>query len=80
MSVYRENLSQLQGKQLLTDGGLETTLIFHHDINLPYFASFPLLRETEGRQQLNVYWDRYAQLAMNLGMGLILESPTWRKP
>ena len=33
----------------LTDGGLETTLVFHRGIDLPAFAAFPLLDTEEGR-------------------------------
>ncbi len=41
-------LPQLQGGLFLTDGGLETTLIFHEGQDLPYFAAFHLLKEAEG--------------------------------
>ena len=36
-------------EQLVTDGGLETDLIFHHGVDLPDFAAFPLLGEDRGR-------------------------------
>ncbi len=29
--------------RMVTDGGLETDLIFHHGVDLPEFAAFPLL-------------------------------------
>ena len=29
----------------MTDGGLETDLIFHHGVDLPEFASFPLVEQ-----------------------------------
>jgi len=32
----------------LTDSGLETTLIFHDGLELPYFAAFDLLKSDEG--------------------------------
>ena len=31
----------------VTDGGLETDLIFHHGVDLPEFASFPLIEQTQ---------------------------------
>ncbi len=43
MSKYRNALPQLEGKIFLTDGGLETTLIFLQGVDLPHFASFPLI-------------------------------------
>jgi len=44
MAIHRNTLPQLTGKLFLTDGGLETTMIFHHGVELPEFAAFDLLR------------------------------------
>ena len=33
------SLPQLQGRPIVTDGGLETDLIFHHGGDLPHFAA-----------------------------------------
>ena len=62
----------------VTDGGMETDLIFHRGIDLPEFAAFPLLEEATGRALLAAYYDDYAQVAARVGAGLVLESPTWR--
>jgi S-methylmethionine-dependent homocysteine/selenocysteine methylase len=62
----------------LTDGGLETTLIFQEGIELPHFAAFVLLKTQRGRAALRRYYRRYAELAKKHGAGLVLESPTWR--
>lgn len=78
MTKYREQLPQLDGSIFLTDGGIETTLIFHDGLDLPYFASFHLLRSEEGRAALRKYFATYASLAREEGTGLILESATWR--
>jgi hypothetical protein len=43
MSQYRNALPQLTGGLFLTDGGIETTLIFHEGLELPDFAAFRLL-------------------------------------
>jgi S-methylmethionine-dependent homocysteine/selenocysteine methylase len=66
------------GALFLSDGGLETSLIFHEEIELPHFAAFVLVDSKSGRKKLRRYYRRYAGLARQLGMGLILESPTWR--
>ena len=50
MAKYRTNLPQLYGDKFLTDGGLETTLIFHEGLELPEFASFDLLKNDDGRE------------------------------
>ena len=78
MSLYRENLPQLNGAVFLTDGGLETTLIFHEAIELPHFAAFTLLEDADGRATLRDYYRRYADIAADAGTGFVLESPTWR--
>lgn len=78
MSKYREQLPQLRDQLFLTDGGLETTLIFHDGLDLPYFASFDLLKDDAGFERLRDYFRRYAGIARDQGMGLVLEAPTWR--
>jgi len=78
MSKYRNHLPQLDGGLFLTDGGLETTLIFHDGLELPCFASFDLLREQSGRDLIRAYYDRYAAIAAENGVGFVLEAPTWR--
>jgi len=62
----------------LTDGGLETTLVFRNGLDLPDFAAFPLLDTESGRQALHGYYTPYADLAERLGLGLVLDTPTWR--
>jgi S-methylmethionine-dependent homocysteine/selenocysteine methylase len=76
--VYRARLPQLDGGLFITDGGIETTLIFHHGLELPAFAAFDLLKDDEGTEQLRLYYAPYAILARERGAGLVLESPTWR--
>ncbi len=78
LAKYRHKLPQLNGHRLLTDGGLETTLIFHDGIDLPHFAAFDLLRTTQGRAALKAYYRRYARIATAQGLGFVLDSPTWR--
>lgn len=62
----------------LTDGGLETTLIFHQDIELPYFAAFQLVMHPEGRNALKKYYQPYLEIARHFKLPFILETPTWR--
>ena len=76
--MYRERLPQLEGGLFVTDGGIETTLIYHHGLELPAFAAFDLLKDDEGTEELRRYYVPYALLAREHGVGLVLESPTWR--
>ncbi|CAN5547665.1 homocysteine S-methyltransferase family protein [soil metagenome] len=75
---YRHDLPQLGDELFLTDGGIETTLIFHEGRDLPLFAAFDLLKDDEGTEALRSYFLPYAALARERGVGFILESPTWR--
>jgi S-methylmethionine-dependent homocysteine/selenocysteine methylase len=78
MAKYRGHLPQLSGRLFLTDGGIETTLIFHDGWELPYFAAFDLLKHNAGEEALRKYFRGYAALARQYGVGCILESATWR--
>jgi S-methylmethionine-dependent homocysteine/selenocysteine methylase len=78
MSQHRNRLPQLDGGLFLTDGGIETTLIFHDGLELPHFAAFHLLKDEAGTAALRRYFTRYAEIARANGTGFILESPTWR--
>ena len=78
MAKYRDALPQMSGKLFLTDGGIETTLIFHDGLTLRDFAAFELLNTAEGEEALRKYFRSYAEIARRNGTGLILESATWR--
>jgi S-methylmethionine-dependent homocysteine/selenocysteine methylase len=75
---HRNHLPQLDGGLFVTDGGIETTLIFHEGLDLPAFAAFDLLKDEEGTKALRRYYEPYGELARERGAGLVLESPTWR--
>ena len=78
MAKYRHSLPQLKGGLFLTDGGIETTLIFHEGLDLPYFAAFDLLKDQAGQAALRRYYASHASIARDKDCGFILESATWR--
>ncbi|QFY59452.1 homocysteine methyltransferase [Rhizobium grahamii] len=78
MATYRHSLPQLDGGLFVTDGGMETTFIFHDGLQLPHFASFVMLASEEGRDRLKAYYRRYLDIARKHGAGFILDTPTWR--
>lgn len=78
MTGRRADLPQLKPGLFVSDGGMETTLIFHEGVDLPHFASFVLLDSEEGRARLRAYYERYLAIARRHGRGLMLDSPTWR--
>ncbi len=77
-SLYRQRLPQLDSDFFLTEGGIETTLIFQEGLDLPEFAAFDLLRSENGLQALLRYFRSYTGVAQRYGAGIILETPTWR--
>jgi S-methylmethionine-dependent homocysteine/selenocysteine methylase len=68
----------MKNRLFVTDGGLETTLIFHEGLTLPCFASFELLKDEAGWTTLHRYFAAYAEIARAGKTGLVLETPTWR--
>jgi homocysteine S-methyltransferase len=78
MSKYRTRLPQLEHSLFLTDGGLETTLVFHQGIDLPCFAAFALLKSAHGIETLREYFRTYIDVALRQKVGIVLEAPTWR--
>src|SRR5215213_2320660 len=62
----------------LTDGGLETSLIFDQGLDLPDFAAFPLVESDEGRAALRAYFEPYLELARRHGTGFVVDTATWR--
>src|SRR5688572_23969357 len=78
LGKYRQHLPQCDGKLFLTDGGIETTLIFLEGLELPHFAAFDLLRDRAGWDALHKYYERYLAIAVANRVGFVLESATWR--
>ena len=65
------SLPQLSAPLTVTDGGLETTLVYGCGIDLPDFAAFPLLDTEAGRAALAAYYEPYLALGRRRG------GPTW---
>jgi S-methylmethionine-dependent homocysteine/selenocysteine methylase len=63
---------------LLTEGGLETWLVYHEKVALPHFAAFDLIRRPGGRAVLERHYRSFAELGKREGVGVILETATWR--
>ena len=56
MNAPRKRLPQLDGGLFLTDGGIETDLIFNDGMELPHFAAFDLLETEKGTAALRAYY------------------------
>lgn len=57
--------------------GMETDLIFTQGVDLPHFASFPMIDQAEGRARLIGYYEGLIQIGRDTGAGIILDTPTW---
>lgn len=62
----------------LTDGGIETVLVFHEGFDLPCFASFPLLSDERGRAAISRYFEPFLDTAQQRGLPFVLDTATWR--
>jgi homocysteine S-methyltransferase len=71
-------LPQLTDAVFLTDSGQETDLIFSGGWELPDFAAYPLLDRDDGRAALRRYVDEHVRVARDAGLGIVVETPTWR--
>ena len=74
MAKYRTYLPQLSMSTFMTDGGLETDLIFNKGVDLPEFAAFDLLKSSEGKQILKDYYRDYLLIASKKCNGFVLDS------
>ena len=77
-TLYRNALPQLGDALFVTDGGIETALIFNEGFTLPDFAAFDLFRRTGGEAALRRYYGAYVRIAAQFRAGMVLESATWR--
>jgi homocysteine S-methyltransferase len=74
-----QNLLEEIGTQvLLTDGGLETVMVFLEGLELPQFASFTLLDSDAGRAALSKYYNAFLDEAVAQQAGFVLDTATWR--
>ncbi|NNF71881.1 MAG: hypothetical protein HKN02_06790 [Rhodobacteraceae bacterium] len=61
----------------LSDGGLETYMIFDKGFGLLCFSAAVLLQTEDGRAELTAHIERYADLARKAGRGFVMDLPTW---
>ena len=71
-------LRQLTGRTFISEAGFETDLIFHHGVDMPHFAAFPLLESPVHRQTIRTYFQSVIDLARRDGTGVVIETATWR--
>lgn len=77
MARYRGALPQIEKGPFLHYVGMDTDLIFTRGIELPGFASYPLLESEKGRALLRGYCDRLLDLGRETRVGIILDTSSW---
>ncbi len=78
MTTRTQNPFPSSDTLMITDAGLETWLVFDHELELPAFAAYPLAGTEDGRALLTQYYGQYTAIAASIGAGCVLEAPTWR--
>ena len=78
MTRSRERLPQLGGTRYLTDGGIETHLIFNEGFELPQFCAFVLNDSEAGREAMRDYYRAYLSIAQRAGLPFLFDTNTWR--
>jgi homocysteine S-methyltransferase len=77
MAKYRQNLPQLGNDIFACYTGMDTDLLYNRGIDLPGFASYPLLSNPEHKNILREYYSNLVDLAREQNVGVILDSVTW---
>lgn len=75
---YRNHPGVADDKLFLTDGGLETVLVFEKGIDLPEFASLTFFERDGSEEIFRQYLKPYIELALESGVGFQLVDCGWR--
>lgn len=77
MPRYRNNLPQLGSDIFACYIGMDTEILFRDGIDLPGFASYPLLLNPDHRNLIRNYYCNLVDLARDQNVGVILDAVTW---
>ena len=64
--------------QFITDGGIETHIIFNMGVELPHFSAFPLNDSAVGREVIRSYYRDYLPVAKAAGRSFLFATDSWR--
>ena len=64
--------------QFITDGGIETHIIFNMGVELPHFSAFPLNDSAAGREVIRSYYRDYLPVARAAGRSFLFATDSWR--
>lgn len=80
MPIYNNATQDLMtdARVFLTDGGFETSMLYHEGLDLPSFAACVILDSAAGRAAMTRYFSHYLGIAEAEGTGFILDTNSWR--
>jgi homocysteine S-methyltransferase len=78
MHLHTHELPQLKGQMFVTDGGIETHLIFNEGEDLPDMSAYLLNMSERGRDKMREYYRPYIAIAREAGQGFLFDTNTWR--
>lgn len=78
MQMQARELPQQQGQMFVTDGGIETHLIFNQGQDLPEMSAYLLNMSEAGRETMRDYYRDYISIAQKSGQGFLFDTNTWR--
>jgi S-methylmethionine-dependent homocysteine/selenocysteine methylase len=64
--------------EFITDGGIETHIIFNMGVELPHFSAFPLNDSATGREVIRRYYGDYLPVARAARRGFLFATDSWR--
>lgn len=71
-------LPQLKGRMFVTDGGVETHLIFNEGQNVPDMSVYLLNMDEAGRAVMRDYYRAYIPICREAAQGFLFDTNTWR--
>jgi homocysteine S-methyltransferase len=78
MQLQQRELPQLRGQMFVTDGGIETHMIFNEGEDLPDQSVYLMNMSERGRDKLREYYRAYIPIARKAGQGFLFDTNTWR--
>lgn len=78
MQMREHPLPQLKGQMFVTDGGIETHMIFNEGQDLPDMSVYLLNLSEAGREKMREYYRAYIPIARQAGQGFLFDANTWR--
>ncbi len=78
MRFETRQLPQLKGQMFVTDGGIETHLIFNEGHDVPDMGVYVLNMSEAGREAMRAYYRAYIPICQQAGQGFLFDTNTWR--